>query len=376
MIHDKFIPPTSITFKGISPHQLIPLLRDFHLHLPPSARPEGNLWIQQETQQGQHQPTSLVAAKRAIRAVMTTRAKSQQRAWRSIKCPTLSTVNPNPHHICVLFARPLHGSPERKDTLWNVPRLLACAASPWNWPFPPFKPILSQELHAVVRGQDLRMAATRLIVSRVWQWTSWLTPYRYFAYVHVYVNIYIYTSFIILFEFLFALLPLICVQNMLTALCQSRQLSSLGTCKGSHLSSTTDRKPAGGNDSAELELWQTPTKESKKFNQRPNNRTNKTQNLFVKLRGICLRSNRLDGLKSMPWNRSGTIGTECQGGCSYSSADMWHVWHVSFCLVRFLCSWSIHCSIIRYKHGTYTYITFICVQIYRKLEVPDARVYF
>lgn len=117
MIHDKFIPPTSITFKGISPHQLIPLLRDFHLHLPPSARPEGNLWIQQETQQGQHQPTSLVAAKRAIRAVMTTRAKSQQRAWRSIKCPTLSTVNPNPHHICVLFARPLHGSPERKDTL-------------------------------------------------------------------------------------------------------------------------------------------------------------------------------------------------------------------------------------------------------------------
>lgn len=192
MIHDKFIPPTSITFKGISPHQLIPLLRDFHLHLPPSARPEGNLWIQQETQQGQHQPTSLVAAKRAIRAVMTTRAKSQQRAWRSIKCPTLSTVNPNPHHICVLFARPLHGSPERKDTLWNVPRLLACAASPWNWPFPPFKPILSQELHAVVRGQDLHMAATRLIVSRVWQWTGWLTPYRYFAYVHVYVNIYIY----------------------------------------------------------------------------------------------------------------------------------------------------------------------------------------
>lgn len=69
---------------------------------------------------------------------------------------------------------------------------------------------------------------------------------------HIYI--YIYTSFIILFEFLFALLPLICVQNMFTALCQSRQLSSLGTCKGSHLSSTTDRKPAGGNDSAELEL--------------------------------------------------------------------------------------------------------------------------
>lgn len=54
---------------------------------------------------------------------------------------------------------------------------------------------------------------------------------------------------------------------MLTALCQSRQLSSLGTCKGSHLSST-DRKPAGGNDSAELELGQTPTKESKKINQK------------------------------------------------------------------------------------------------------------
>ena len=51
---------------------------------------------------------------------------------------------------------------------------------------------------------------------------------------------------------------------MLTALSQSRQLSSLGTCKGSHLSSTTDRKPAGGNNSAELELGQTPAKESRK----------------------------------------------------------------------------------------------------------------
>ena len=48
------------SLSGISPHQLIPLLRDFHLHLPPSARPEGNLWIQQETQQGQHQTHRLL----------------------------------------------------------------------------------------------------------------------------------------------------------------------------------------------------------------------------------------------------------------------------------------------------------------------------
>ena len=61
---------------------------------------------------------------------------------------------------------------------------------------------------------------------------------------------------------------------MLTALSQSRQLSSLGTCKGSHLSSTTDRKPAGGNNSAELELGQTPAKESRKKKTQQQNKQN------------------------------------------------------------------------------------------------------